>query len=150
MKNFLEFKNIDNFFTQINGSNRQQWKLVLEQYPVGYIWPPELVNQSDDLVQSKSHRWRMGVDVLISLMQKLVEKKNSKKDYASDTTSETSSVVSDSSNTGPELLPQFCDTFFSTQFVGDRHLFSAFYKPENVLTVSPILIFYLSRMIYYF
>ncbi|XP_044753583.1 uncharacterized protein LOC123312995 [Coccinella septempunctata] len=133
--NLRHDNNLDACFLLINGISGHQWKLVLEQYPIGYVWPPELVNQSDETVQTRSHSWRqMGVDILISLMQRLVEKKNSKRDSASDTTSE-ASILSDSSHSGPELLPQFSNTFFSTQYVGDRHLFSAFYKPASVLTV---------------
>ncbi|XP_045473518.1 uncharacterized protein LOC123679961 [Harmonia axyridis] len=133
--NLRHDNNLDACFLLINGISGQQWKLVLEQYPIGYVWPPELVNQSDEIVPIRIQNWRrLGVDILISLMQRLLEKKSSKKDNASDTTSE-ASQLSDSSHTGPELLPQFSDTFFSTQYVGDRHLFSAFHKPANVLTV---------------
>lgn len=77
----------------------------------------------------------MGVEKLASLRQRFTEARGPRRDsQTSDTTSESSH--SDSVHSGLEMLPHLCDTFVAPQFARNRCLFSAFYKPTSLLTVS--------------
>ncbi|KAL3269950.1 hypothetical protein HHI36_009006 [Cryptolaemus montrouzieri] len=133
--NLCQDNSLDAIFLLINGVSGKQWKHILEQHSMGYVWPPELANHTDDSTQSRLSSLRqLGVDKLVSLRQRLVEGRNSKKDNSSDTTSE-SSLQSDSSHSGPELIPHLPQTHFSPQYARDRYLFSTFYKPTCLVTV---------------
>lgn len=77
----------------------------------------------------------MGVDKLASLRQRFTESRGPRRDsQTSETASESSH--SDSVHSGLEMLPHLCDTFVAPQFAKNRSLYSAFYKPTSLLTVS--------------
>lgn len=110
---------------------------MLEQTSVGYLWPPDAINQSDDSTRSRLYSLKqMGVDKLASLKQRLVEARGGRRDSQSDTASEGSH--SESTHSGPELLPCLCDTLFAPQYARNRYLFSALYKPTSLLTVHAV------------
>lgn len=91
----------------------------------------------DDSTRSRLYSLKqMGVDKLASLKQRFTEGRGPRRD--SDSASESSH--SDSAHSGLELLPHLCDTFFAPQFARNRCLFSAFYKPTSLLTVSQVLL----------
>ncbi|KAK4876051.1 hypothetical protein RN001_012473 [Aquatica leii] len=123
----------------INGESGQQWRLILEQHSVGYIWPPEAnANSSDTTTASRLLSLKqLGVEKFVSLKQRFSENKTTRRDsQASDSNSESSH--SESVHSGPELLPHLCDTFFAPQHARNRYLFSAFYKPTSLLTIHAV------------
>lgn len=123
------------FILQINGESGHQWRLILEQrLPfTHYIWPPESNANASETAPSRLQSLKqMGVEKWTALRQRFSESRS--KDSHSDTASESSQ--SECSHAGPEPLPHLCDTFFAPQFARNRYLFSAFYKPTSLLTVS--------------
>ncbi|KAJ8961052.1 hypothetical protein NQ314_005982 [Rhamnusium bicolor] len=124
---------------RINGASGQQWRLILEHHSTGCLWPPDVNAQVDDSTRSRLYNLKqLGVDKLASLKQRLSEARGGRRDsQTSDTASESSHSDSNvSSHSGPELLPHLCDTFFAPQYARNRYLYSAFYKPTSLLTVS--------------
>lgn len=75
----------------------------------------------------------MSAEKLAYLKQKLTEARYVRRDSQN---SDSESLLSDTSHSGPELLPHLCDTYFAPQYAKNRYLFSAFYKPSSLLTVS--------------
>lgn len=111
--------------------------MILEQPSTGYLWPPEANNSSDENNKSRLYNLKqMSVDKFYSIKQRLVEGRGTRRDsQASESASESSH--SDVSNQSvPELLPRLCDTYFAPQYARNRYLFSAYYKPTALLTVS--------------
>ncbi|KAJ8969559.1 hypothetical protein NQ317_016591 [Molorchus minor] len=122
----------------INGTSGQQWRFVLEHHSTGYIWPPDTNTQVDESTRSRLYNLKqLGVDKLASLKQRLSEARGNRRDsQTSDTASESSHSESiHSIQSGPELLPHLCDTYFAAQYARGRYLFTAFYKPTSLLTV---------------
>lgn len=132
--------NMDAIFLLINGESGQQWKHVLEQHSVGYIWPPELANHSDESTRSRVlyNLRQMGADKFASLKQRLVEGRTRRDSANSETTSDSSHSDISSVSSAPERLPNLCDAYFSPQYAKDRYLFSAFYKQANLLTIHTV------------
>ncbi|KAJ8917788.1 hypothetical protein NQ315_010694 [Exocentrus adspersus] len=125
----------------INGVSGQQWRLVLEHHSTGYVWPPDSNTQVDDSTRSRLYSLKqLGVDKLASLRQRLTEARGGRRDsQTSDTASESSHSESNhSTQSGPELLPYLCDTFFAPQYARNKYLFSAFYRPTSLLTVHAV------------
>nr|XP_022917889.1 uncharacterized protein LOC111427131 [Onthophagus taurus] len=122
----------------INANSGQQYRLLLEQPSVGYLWPPEAYNLNEDSTRSRLYNLRqLGVDKFFSFKQRIVDGgRGPRRDsQASDTTSESSHSEHSSTASVPELLPRLCDTYFASQYAKNRYLFSAFYKPTALLTV---------------
>ncbi|XP_018572762.1 uncharacterized protein LOC108912084 isoform X2 [Anoplophora glabripennis] len=125
----------------INGVSGQQWRLILEHHSTGYVWPPDANTQVDESGRSRLYNLKqLGVDKLASLKQRLSEARGGRRDsQTSDTASESSHSESNhSTQSGPELLPHLCDTFFAPQNARNRYLFSAFYRPTSLLTVHAV------------
>lgn len=143
--NFFQYCYFFMISFKINGVSGQQWKLVLEQHSIGYLWPPDANNLSDDASRSRLQNLRqLSAEKLAYFKQKFTENKHNRRDSSN---SDSESVSSDNSHSGPELLPHLCDTHFSPQYAKNRYLFSAFYKPNCLVTVSNFYISYIIMII---
>lgn len=109
----------------------------MEQPCIGYLWPPESSNASDENNKSRLYNLKqMSVDKFYSFKQRIVEGRGTRRDSQASESPSESSHSDQSNHSGPELLPRLCDTYFAPQYARNRYLFSAYYKPTSLLTVS--------------
>lgn len=79
---------------------------------------------------------QIGVDKLTSLRQRLSEARGTTRRDSHSSDSASDSVSTESTKSVPERLPHLSNTYFAPQYAKNRYLFTVFYKPNSLLTVS--------------
>lgn len=166
--NICQDNSLDAVTLLITSESKQQWRLLLEQRSKSYIWSQEglyvsklfnadvssnssLSSSDNDPKVARSRLQglkQMSVDKLTSLKQKLADSRAGKSMNRKDSSSSFGSrklsntdLYEDASAVGmylPEKLINMGETFLRPQFAKNRHLFSGYFNPTSLLTVSSI------------
>lgn len=127
--------NFESIFLLITTSSGLQYRLVLEQRTLGYLWPPDITQSPpNSLASPPPHRSRLhslrqlGITSLTNIRHRLTDTQQPQLRRASLDSGETDYAQ-------PERLPHLSDTWFAPQHARGRGWFGVFYKPTSLFTV---------------